>query len=180
VVSSAAALSRLRASRAVWPFLVAAPVPIAVALIGTARPFYPEDACFYGAPRASLQATDDYLGLMTPLAMFAMAVVAFVALPTRGRWRALAPIVAAWAILALFWGDAARPVIVFGGNVAVFGALLLLAVVVIVAVAGSEASWVRAIGWFEFLFLLPLLLGIAGLLAQPACYTGDPPAPITR
>jgi hypothetical protein len=88
--------------------------------------------------------------------------------------------VAAWAILALFWGDAARPVIVFGGNVAVFGALLLLAVVVIVAVAGSEASWVRAIGWFEFLFLLPLLLGIAGLLAQPACYTGDPPAPITR
>jgi hypothetical protein len=46
VVSSAAALSRLRASRAVWPFLVAAPVPIAVALIGTARPFYPEDACF--------------------------------------------------------------------------------------------------------------------------------------
>jgi len=56
----------------------------------------------------------------------------------------------------------------------------LLAVVVIVAVAGSEASWVRAIGWFEFLFLLPLLLGIAGLLAQAACYTGDPPAPITR
>lgn len=25
--------------------------------------------------------------------------------------------------------------------------------------------------------LIPLLLGIAGLLAQPACYNGNPPAP---
>ena len=38
----------------------------------------------------------------------------------------------------------------------------------------------RAIGWFEFLFLLPILLGVAGLLAQPACYAGDPPAPIPQ
>ena len=44
--------------------------------------------------------------------------------------------------------------------------------------AGRESSWVRAIGWFHFLYLLPVLLGLAGLLAQPACYTGDPPAPI--
>ena len=171
-------LARLRESRAVWPILVAAPVPIAVALILTARPVYPPDACFYGAPEASIRATHDSLATMTPRAMFAMAAVALVALPMKGRWRLLAPAVAIWAIAALFWPEAARPVVVFGGNVAVFGALLLLGVVVIVAVAGKEAGWVRAIGWFEFLFLLPLLLGIAGLLAQPACYNGDPPAPI--
>ena len=172
------ALSRLRESRAVWPILVAAPIPIATALILTARPVYPPDACFYGAPAASIQATDDYIATMTPLAMFAMAVVAIVALPMRGRWRLLAPAVAIWAVAALFWPDAARPVVVFGGNVAVFGGLLLLTIIVLVAVAGKEAGWVRAIGWFEFLFLLPLLLGIAGLLAQPGCYNGDPPAPI--
>ena len=173
-------LSRLRASRAVWPILVAAPVPLAVALILTARPVYPPDACFYGAPDASIRATDDYLATMTPLAMFAMAAVAIVALPVHGRWRLLAPVVLVWAFAALFWPDAARPVVVFGGYVAVFGALLLVAVVVIVAVAGKEAGWVRAIGWFEFLFLIPLLLGIAGLLAQPACYNGDPPAPLPQ
>jgi hypothetical protein len=39
---------------------------------------------------------------------------------------------------------------------------------------------VRAIGWFDFLFVLPIPLGIAGQIAQPACYTGDPPAPIPR
>ena len=171
-------LARLRESRAVWPVLVAAPVPIAVALILTGRPVYPPSACFYGAPQASIQATQDYLATMTPLAMFAMAAIALVALPMKGRWRLLAPAVGVWAVVALFRTEAARPVVVFGGNVAVFGALLLLAVVVIVAVAGKEAGWVRAIGWFEFLFLLPLLLGIAGLLAQPACYNGDPPAPI--
>jgi hypothetical protein len=49
-----------------------------------------------------------------------------------------------------------------------------------VGVVAKEAGWIRAIGWFEFLFLLPILLGIAGLLAQPACYAGDPPAPIQR
>ena len=174
------ALSRVRDPRAVWPILVAAPIPIAVALSLTGRPSYPDDACFYGAPESSLQATDDYLALMTPLAMFAMAAVALVALPTRGRWRLLAPAVMLWAVLALVWNDAARPVMVFGGNVAIFGALLLLAVMVMVALAGRESSWIRAIGWFEFLFLLPLLLGIAGLLAQPACYNGDPPAPIAR
>ena len=97
--------------------------------------------------------------------------------PRRGRWRFLAPAVTAWALVSVFWGSAGRPVLVFGGNVVVFGALLLLGVVVIVVLAGRESSWVRAIGWFEFVFLLPLLLGIAGLLAQPACYNGDPPAP---
>ena len=37
-----------------------------------------------------------------------------------------------------------------------------------------------AVGWFAFALLLPLLLGIAGLIAQPACYNGDPPAAIAR
>jgi hypothetical protein len=163
-----------------WPVLVAAPIPVAVALVVTARPVYPPDSCYYGAPEASIRATDHYIGLMTPLAMLAMAAVAIVVLPTRGRWRFLAPAVTAWALVTIVWGDAGRPVLVVGGNVAVFGALLLLAVVPIVAVAGRESSWARAIGWFEFLFLLPVLLGIAGLLAQPGCYSGDPPAPIPR
>jgi hypothetical protein len=42
----------------------------------------------------------------------------------------------------------------------------------------KESSWINAVGWFEFALLLPLLLGIAGLLAQPGCYNGDPPATI--
>lgn len=63
---------------------------------------------------------------------------------------------------------------------AVFGTFLLLGVLVLVGVVAKEAGWIRAIGWFEFLFLLPILLGVAGLLAQPACYAGDPPAPIPQ
>jgi hypothetical protein len=179
-IAGRTALARLRESGAVWVVLAVAPVPIAVALVLTARPVYPPDACFYGAPASSIRATDDYLSVMTPLGMFAMAAVAIVALPARGRWRLLAPAVTVWAAVTLFREDAGRPVMVFGGNVVVFGGLLLLAVVVIVVLAGRESSWVRAIGWFEFLFLLPLLLGIAGLLAQPACYNGDPPAPVPR
>ncbi len=158
--------------------MAAALVPIGAALIFTARPVYPPDACFYGAPAASVAATDRYLALMSPLAAFAMVAVALVALPIRGRWRALAPVVAVWAVVTLFAPDAAHPVMVYGGNVAVFGALLALVVLVLVVVSAKETSWIRAIGWVEFALLLPLLLGVAGLIAQPGCYSGNPPAPI--
>jgi hypothetical protein len=168
----------LRDPRTAAVVLALAPVPITLALALTARPEYPEDACFYGAPQASIDATDRYVGLMTPLALFAMALVAVSALPARGPWRLLAPAVVVWAVLSLFWADAGRPVVIVGANVAVFGTFLALGVLVLVAVVAKEAGWIRAIGWFEFLFLLPILLGIAGLLAQPACYAGDPPAPI--
>jgi hypothetical protein len=170
--------SRLRSPRVAAAVLIAAPIPVAVALALTARPVYPDDACFYGAPQASIDATDHYLGLMAPLAMFGMAAVAVTALPIRGRWRILAPLITAWALAALVSRNAAQPLVVFGGNIAIFGALLTLVIVVIVVVAGKESSWIRSIGWFEFVFVLPLLLGIAGLLAQPACYNGDPPAPL--
>ena len=173
-------LSLLRDPRVAVPVLVAAPLPVTLALSLTAQPSYPEDACFYGAPQASIDATDRYLALMTPLALGAMALVALVALPSRGWWRVLAPLTIALAVLSVFWSDAGRPIVVLGGNVAVFGTFLLLGVLVLVGVVAKEAGWIRAIGWFEFLFLLPLLLGIAGLLAQPACYAGDPPAPIPR
>jgi hypothetical protein len=172
------ALAFLRARRVAWLVLALAPVPIGAALIFTARPVYPADACFYGAPAASIAATDHYLALMSPLAAFAMVAVAVVALPIRGRWRLLAPVTAVWAIATLLAPDVAHPVMVYGGNVAVFGALLALVVLVLVGVLAKETSWLTAIGWFEFALLLPLLLGIAGLLAQPGCYNGDPPAPI--
>ena len=172
-------LAFLRGPRVAWPVLALAPLPISLALIFTARPVYPPDACFYGAPPASIDATDHYLALMSPLAAFAMVAVALAALPVRGRWRWLAPAVAVWAIATLFAPGVAHPVLVYGGNVAVFGALLALVVLVLVAVVAKETSWIRAMGWLEFALLLPLLLGVAGLLAQPACYNGDPPAPIT-
>ena len=174
----AAALAFLRAPRVAWTVMAAAPLPIALALIFTARPVYPPDACFYGAPAASVAATDHYLALMSPLAAFAMVAVALVALPIRGRWRLLIPAVAIWAVVTLVAPDVAHPVMVYGGNVAVFGALLALVVLVLIAVVAKETSWVRAMGWFEFALLLPLLLGVAGLIAQPGCYNGDPPAPI--
>jgi hypothetical protein len=169
-----------REPRIVWAVLALAPLPIAVALALTARPVYPEDACFYGAPQASVDATDHYLALMSPLAAFAMVAVAIAALPDRGWWRLLAPATAVWAVATLFAPDVAHPVMVYGGNVAVFGALLALVVLVLLAVVAKETSWIRAIGWFEFALLLPLLLGVAGLIAQPGCYNGDPPAPIPR
>jgi hypothetical protein len=175
-----AVLAFLRTPRMAWAILVAAPLPIAVALIFTARPVYPPDACFYGAPAASVAATDHYLALMSPLAAFAMVAVALAALPIRGRWRVLAPATAIWAIVTLFAPGVAHPVMVYGGNVAVFGALLALVVLVLFAVIAKESSWIRAIGWFEFALLLPLLLGVAGLIAQPGCYSGDPPAPIPQ
>jgi hypothetical protein len=175
-----ALLSLLRDPRVAVPVLVAAPLPIALALSLTPRPDYPGDACFYGAPQASIDATDRYLALMTPLGLGAMAVVALVALPNRGWWRVIPVLAVALAVLSAFWSDAGRPIVVLGGNVAVFGTFLLLGVLVLVGVVAKEAGWIRAIGWFEFLFLLPILLGIAGLLAQPACYAGDPPAPIQR
>jgi hypothetical protein len=169
-----------RDPRVVWPLLAVAPLPVALALAVTARPEYPEDACFYGAPQASIDATDDYLALMTPLAMFGMALVAWAALPVRGRWVVLAPAMTLWAAATLIWPDAGHVVAVVGGNVAVFGGLLALAVLVVVVIAGREFSSVRAVGWFEFLFVLPILLGVANLIAQPGCYAGDPPAPIPR
>jgi hypothetical protein len=170
----------LRRPRAALPVLLAAPLPIAIALLLTARPGYPENACYYGAPQASLDATDAYLRLMIPLGMLGLAAVAIVALPIRGRWRIVAPATTAWAVAAVVWTDAARPWMVLGANEAVFGLFLGVPILVIVGVAGRESSWIRAIGWFEFLFLLPLFLGLAGLLAQPGCYTGDPPAPIPQ
>ena len=171
-------LERVREGRVALPLLVMAPVPIAVVLAVTARPAYPADACFYGAPRSSLLATDAYLALMTPLAMFALAVVAVVALPIRGRWRIVAPGILVWAVAALASPDLARPVIVYGGNLLVFGWIFVVPLIVIVVVAARESSWVRAIGWFELLVLLPILIGLAGVLAQPKCFAGDPPAPL--
>jgi hypothetical protein len=173
-------LSRLRSSYLALPVLIAAPVPIAVALLVTARPYYPPDSCAYGAPRSSLLATDHYLATMTPLGMVALAAVAAIGLPIKGRWGLIAPIAAAWAVAALLWTDAAHPLVVFGAHLTVFGLFLGVPIIVIAGVAGHEYGWVRAIGWFELLFLLPLLLGVAGLLAQPSCYAGDPPAPIPR
>jgi len=173
------ALAFLRTPRVAWTVMAAALVPIGAALIFTARPVYPPDACFYGAPAASIEATDRYLALMSPLAAFAMAAVALVALPIHGRWRFLVPVVTIWAVVTLFVPDAAHPVMVYGGNVAVFGALLALLVLALVVVIAKETSGIRAIGWFEFALVLPLLLGVAGLIAQPGCYAGDPPAPIS-
>ena len=173
------ALAFLRTPWVAWTVMAAALVPIGAALIFTARPVYPPDACFYGAPAESIAATNRYLALMSPLAAFAMVAVALVALPIRGRWRFLVPVVAVWAVVTLFVPDAAHPVMVYGGNVAVFGALLALVVIVFVAVAAKETSWIRSIGWLEFALVLPLLLGVAGLIAQPGCYAGDPPAPIS-
>jgi hypothetical protein len=173
-------LSVLRRTRVAIPVLLAVPVPLAVALVLKARPVYPEDACYYGAPRAAELATEEYLGLMTSLAMFALAVIAWVALPMRDRWRFLAPAVTLWAVASLFAADAARAVVVFGGTMVVFGLILAIPFVVIMVLGGREYSWPRAVGWFEFLFLVPVLLGVAGLLAQPGCYTGDPVAPISQ
>lgn len=170
----------LRTPRAALVVLIAAPVPISVALALTSRPDYPDDACYYGAPRASELATDHYLALMTPLAMFALAMVAISALPLRGRWKLLAPAITAWAVASVIWTDAARPLMVYGANIAIFGLFLAVPIIVITGVIAKESSWVRAIGWFELLFLLPVLLGLAGLLAQPRCYAGNPPAPIQR
>ena len=178
--AGASVLAFLRAPRVAWTVMAVAPLPISLALIFTARPVYPPDACFYGAPAASVAATDHYLALMSPLAAFAMVAVSLAALPIRGRWRLLAPAVTIWAVVTLFAPGAAHPVMVYGGNVAVFGALLALVVLVLIAVVAKETSWIRAIGWFEFALLLPLLLGVAGLLAQPGCYNGDPPAPIPQ
>lgn len=180
IIPLRALLARLRKSPLVWLLMVVAPLPISIALIVTARPVYPENACYYGAPASSEQATDDYLALMTPLAMFAMALVAFVALPNRGRWVVLAPAVTVWAAATLIWPEAGHLVAVIGGNVAVFGSLLALVILVIVVIAGHESSWVRALGWFEFAFLLPMLLGVASLIAQPGCYSGDPVAPMPQ
>jgi hypothetical protein len=76
-----------------WPasvVLAVAPLPVAVALAVTAQPDYPEDACYYGAPQSSVDATDHYVGLMTPVALFAMALVAVVALPNKSYWRLVA------------------------------------------------------------------------------------------
>lgn len=171
-------LARVRRPDVALPLLVAVPLPIAVALLFTARPVYPDDACYYGAPQSALDATDHYLGRMTPLAMFGLVAVALVALPIRGRWWLLVAAAAVWAVAALVSTDAARPVMVYGANMAVFGVFLGVPLLAIVGVAGKETSWVRAIGWFEFLYLLPLLLGLAGLLAQPRCFAGNPPAPI--
>ena len=173
-------LSVLRRTRVAIPILIAVPVPLAVALVLKARPVYPEDACYYGAPRAVELATEDYLALMTSLAMFGLAAIAWVALPMTGRWRILAPAVTLWAVASLFATDAARAVVVFGGNMVIFGLFLAIPFVVITVLGGREYSWPRAIGWFEFLFLVPVLLGVAGLLAQPGCYTGDPVAPIQQ
>jgi hypothetical protein len=175
---AATVLAFLRTPRVAWTVLALAPLPISIALIFTARPVYPPDARFYGAPESSVAATDRYLALMSPLAAFAMVAVALAALPVGGRWRLLAPATALWALVTLFAPDVAHPVMVYGGNVAVFGALLALVVLVMVTVVARETSWLRAMGWFEFALLLPLLLGVAGLIAQPGCYSGDPPAPI--
>ena len=80
-----AVLAFLRAPRVAWAVMAVAPLPIAIALIFTARPVYPPDACYYGAPAASVAATDHYLALMSPLAAFAMVAVALAALPISGR-----------------------------------------------------------------------------------------------
>ena len=47
------ALAFLRTPWVAWTVMAAALVPIGAALIFTARPVYPPDACFYGAPAAS-------------------------------------------------------------------------------------------------------------------------------
>ena len=180
LVLARSVLARVREPRVALVLLIAAPLPIVAALVLTARPDYPADACAYGAPPASVLATHRYLALMTPLALFAMLAVALIGLPLRGRWRWVAPLTAVWAINALVVTGAARPIMVYGANMAIFGIFLSVPIIVITGVVARETSWVRAIGWFEFLVLLPLLLGLAGLLAQPRCYAGNPPAPVPR
>ena len=58
----------MRSRALAWTILLVAPVPVIVALIVTAKPVYPSDDCFYGASPAAQALTDDYLGLMVPLA----------------------------------------------------------------------------------------------------------------
>ena len=167
-------LSAFRRARVAIPLLIAVPVPLAAALVLTGQaPVYPEDACYYGAPRASLAATEEYLGLMTALAMSGLAVIAWVALPMRGRWRFLAPAVTVWAVASLFAADAARAVVVFGGNMVVFGLILAIPFVVIMVLGGREYSWTRAIGWFEFLFRSRCSSGWRGCWPSPAITRGD-------
>jgi hypothetical protein len=157
-----------------WTALAVAPVPIVVALIVTAKPVYPPDACFYGASRAALDLTDRYLDLMVPLGMFALAATAGVVCWFRlKRWRPVAAAMLAWAASTLVWRQAADPIVYPGGTVALFGIFLTPPALAVMAAAAVQTSWLRAIAWFQTLYLLPVLLGLAKILAQPACYPAE-------
>ena len=156
--------------RLAWTAVLLAPLPLAVALIFTAKPVYHPDACFYGSSAADREWTDDYLRLMAPLGMFGWAAAStVVAWSRRWHWRAVAGVVFAWAALTLVWREAAHPLMYPGGLVALFGIFLTPPVLVVVAVAARQTTWLRALAWFEVLYLLPVLLGLAKVLAQPPC-----------
>ena len=55
------------------------------------------------------------------------------------------------------------------GLVGLFGIFLTPPLLVVVAAAAKQSSWLRAIAWFEALYLLPVLLGLSKILAQPPC-----------
>jgi hypothetical protein len=159
-----------RDRRLAWTALVLAPLPLVVALIVTAKPVYPPDDCYYGASPAGKAKTDAYLDLMVPLAMFGLAAAASVVARFRlARWQPVAAAFFAWAALTLVWRQAAAPVMYPGGLVALFGIFLTPPLLVVVVAAAVQSSWLRAIAWFEALYLLPVLLGLAKILAQPPC-----------
>ncbi len=153
-----------------WSALVLAPIPVIVALIVTSKPVYPGDACFYGAPAEAVRWTDDYLGLMVPLATFGLAAAASVVAWFRlRRWWPVAAAFFAWAALTALWQPASHPIMYPYGLVGLFGIFLTPPLLVVVATAASRSSWLRAIAWFEALYLLPVLLGLSKILAQPPC-----------
>ena len=165
---------RLRREPAAGPSpgspLVAAPLPVIAALIVTAKPVYPGDACFYGAPADAVRWTDDYLGLMVPLAAFGLAAAASVVASFRlDNWRPLALALFGWAALTVIWQPASHPIMYPYGLVGLFGIFFTPPLLVVVAAFAKQSGWMRAIAWFEALYLLPVLLGLAKILAQPPC-----------
>ena len=160
-----------RARLLAWTAVVAAPLPLLVALVVTAKPVYSPDACFYGATATDAAWTDRYLGLMVPLACFGLAAAAAVAAWMRWRrhWHLIAAGLLAWAALTLLWQPASHPVMYPYGIVALFGIFLTPPALAVAAVWAKQSSWLKAVAWFETLYLVPVLLGLAKILAQPAC-----------
>jgi hypothetical protein len=160
----------VRSAPLAWLALLAAPVPIIVALIVTAKPVYPGDACFYGAPASAEAWTGRYLDLMVPLAAFGLAAAGSVVCWQRMRtWKPAAAALFAWAALTIVWQQASHPVMYPYGLAGLFAIFFTPPLLVVVGAAAKQSGWLRAIAWFETLWLLPVLLGVSKILAQPPC-----------
>jgi hypothetical protein len=160
----------MRSNHLAWTALIVAPIPVIVALIVTAKPVYPGDACFYGASADAARWTDDYLDLMVPLATFGIAAAASVVAWFRlAQWRWVATGLFAWAALTVVWQQASHPIMYPYGLAGIFGIFLTPPLLALVWAGAKQSSWLRAIAWFEAIYLLPMLLGLSKILAQPPC-----------